>query len=354
MNSQIKQWNAEGCIQAKQLLSEEDAKGFAQAIREEMMVFGSIDDKDDYMVDNAVSIAKAETTDILLEMLTPAVEEYVGTRLLPTYSYARIYQPGQVLKAHLDRESCEISATVTLDYEGAPWEIMMADPCSEHAAQLSMEGYHDNTIHVNNVKTICMNRGDAVIYRGTEKVHWREEYKTGNWQVQVFLHWVDANGPNRHLVHDGRPGLSHHLPKQLRGCYFMTTSLCFDNVEQGIRNLKEMEERMIAAVATINKHAYKFNIDHFNSASINLFEPGYDYTGDQNIHGGRQQKYAAIVPLEHVKLSLTSASKHEPYDVAPGTIIILPSFITYSMKRQDELEHDIVAFELQGYGPPFK
>jgi hypothetical protein len=26
--------------------------------------------------------------------------------------------------------------------------------------------------------------------------HWREKYTEGQWQAQVFLHYVDANGPH--------------------------------------------------------------------------------------------------------------------------------------------------------------
>jgi len=34
-----------------------------------------------------------------------------------------------------------------------------------------------------------MEIGDAVIYRGCDKFHFRESYKEGQWQAQVFLHW---------------------------------------------------------------------------------------------------------------------------------------------------------------------
>ena len=48
--------------------------------------------------------------------------------------------------------------------------------------------------------------GDGVIYRGMDLWHWREKYK-GNWQAQIFLHYVDANGVNADLAYDGRKKL---------------------------------------------------------------------------------------------------------------------------------------------------
>jgi PKHD-type hydroxylase len=48
-----------------------------------------------------------------------------------------------------------------------------------------------------------INIGDLVMYRGCELPHWRPKYK-GKWQVQVFFHYVDANGPYKDNVFDGR------------------------------------------------------------------------------------------------------------------------------------------------------
>jgi hypothetical protein len=51
------------------------------------------------------------------------VEAATGKKLFPTYAYARWYAPGDELKIHRDRDSCEISATITLGFEGSPWPI---------------------------------------------------------------------------------------------------------------------------------------------------------------------------------------------------------------------------------------
>ena len=47
-------------------------------------------------------------------------------QLIETYSYSRKYTRGSYLRAHADRPSCEVSATICLDYEsedGEPWVI---------------------------------------------------------------------------------------------------------------------------------------------------------------------------------------------------------------------------------------
>ena len=123
------------------------------------------------------------TFDKLLEDLLPHFEKHCGKRLYPTYSYARLYESGEELKKHKDRPACEISATVTLGFEGNPWSIYMAG------------------------NKVDMQVGDAVLYRGMEIEHWREKYTEGQWQAQVFLHYVDADGPHADKKYDGRSSL---------------------------------------------------------------------------------------------------------------------------------------------------
>ena len=55
--------------------------------------------------------------DTLLELLRPHVEKAAGTKLIPTYTYARVYTKGNILPRHKDRKSCEISSTLN-PFEG--------------------------------------------------------------------------------------------------------------------------------------------------------------------------------------------------------------------------------------------
>lgn len=122
--------------------------------------------------------------DDLLQRFTKPIGDAVGRTLLPTYTYARIYRPGEILKKHKDRPACEISATMTLGFDSKPiWPIMFDE---EKEIPVSLEV------------------GELAVYKGCEILHWRTAFK-GQWHVQVFLHYVDAHGPYRDHVRDGRP-----------------------------------------------------------------------------------------------------------------------------------------------------
>lgn len=133
--------------------------------------------------------------DAVLEDLRPTIEKATGLNLYPTYSYARKYLPGDELKPHTDREACEISATLTLNFKGNVWPIHVST---------------DDKVE-NDIGEILMKPGDLVIYRGMEINHWREPYTQGEWQCQVFLHYVDADGPHKDLKYDTRESLG--IPK---------------------------------------------------------------------------------------------------------------------------------------------
>jgi len=127
-------------------------------------------------------------TDTLLESVRPRVERAIGLRLWPTYSYFRVYKRGSLLKAHLDRPACEISMTVNLGMDAdAQWPIRIAGPTG--------------------IASVSLDPGDGLIYRGCDCWHWREPF-TGDRLAQVFLHYVDREGPNAEWKFDKRPSLS--------------------------------------------------------------------------------------------------------------------------------------------------
>lgn len=127
----------------------------------------------------------------LLLHLQPKIQDIVGKELYPCYSYARIYYNGAMMKKHTDRRSCEYSATLTLDVDETPWGIWFTDL-------------------QNNTKELLLNVGTMCVYEGNKLEHWREFY-TGRKQIQVFLHYVDVNGPYSHCKFDGRPILGENL-----------------------------------------------------------------------------------------------------------------------------------------------
>jgi PKHD-type hydroxylase len=126
--------------------------------------------------------------DNLLQALAAPLSAQLGINLLPTYTYARIYRPGETLVRHIDREACEISGTMTLGFDPGSgiWPIYFTGD-REDVVGTSVE----------------INTGDLVIYHGNELWHWRPAYR-GKWQVQVFFHYVDANGPHASWANDKR------------------------------------------------------------------------------------------------------------------------------------------------------
>jgi hypothetical protein len=119
----------------------------------------------------------------LMKMMKPRMEEVTGLDLYPCYTYTRLYRPGNILHRHKDRPSCEISMTMKLSDTGSyNWPIWMVDTPYE------------------------LEDGDAVIYRGCDLEHWREicegpeNYRLG----QVFMHYVDKNGPYPEYRYDKR------------------------------------------------------------------------------------------------------------------------------------------------------
>lgn len=106
--------------------------------------------------------------------LMPHLEEITGLTLLPTYCYFRVYRPGATLAPHKDRPACEVSAT------------LLVGTNQDETWPLFIDG-----------EKIIQQVGDFAVYRGCEVEHSREPM-TGPedaWQIQAFIHHVDADGP---------------------------------------------------------------------------------------------------------------------------------------------------------------
>ena len=132
------------------------------------------------------------------------IEKIIGNELFNTYYYDRVYYVGQELTKHLDRDVCEISVTFQIGSNGKkPWPIWIKTP----------DTYDENKNIIEKGKevSICLNDGDAVIYKGCERPHWREPLKSkynifermvrkisgkkdDTYHHQVFFHYVLADG----------------------------------------------------------------------------------------------------------------------------------------------------------------
>jgi hypothetical protein len=126
--------------------------------------------------------------EVILKTSKDLIEDATGKTLFPTYSYARIYQPGEDLKPHTDRPSCEYSVTVNIAHKGAASPIYMQ--------------YKDNPVEQH-----ILAPGDAVVYKGCDVLHWREPFQEDQLNVQFMLHYVDKHGKNAEYRFDKRTSL---------------------------------------------------------------------------------------------------------------------------------------------------
>jgi len=156
----------------------------------------------DQQVLNTYSHYADMVMETLMMKVLPKMKEETGLELIPTYSYARLYKTGDILKRHKDRPSCEISTTLNLG--GAPWPIFIDGTGSDNVVD-----EHKN-IHKPNAPKgtkVLLEVGDMLVYSGCELEHWREPFE-GDICGQVFLHYNHVNGPfaNKNMF-DGRPKL---------------------------------------------------------------------------------------------------------------------------------------------------
>ena len=155
----------------------------------------------DEQVPNTYSHYADIAMETLLLRTLPIMEKHTKLKLNPTYSYARIYKQGDVLKRHKDRFSCEISTTLNLG--GDSWPIYL-----EPKKNVGIPDGKKITVSTNNkgVK-VDLSPGDMLVYRGMELEHWREEFQ-GKDCAQVFLHYNDqkSNDSDKNIF-DKRPHL---------------------------------------------------------------------------------------------------------------------------------------------------
>jgi hypothetical protein len=151
----------------------------------------------DTQVPNTPSAYGDPAFDGLLEYLRPRIEECSGLRLSPTYSYFRLYKHGDSLRRHCDRPACEVSVSLNIGQVPADsWPFYLEGNVGTYAATLSP--------------------GDGLLYRGIDIPHWRDPYQ-GSRLIQVFLHYVDRDGPHADERFDGRTTLMRPQERDAAG-----------------------------------------------------------------------------------------------------------------------------------------
>jgi hypothetical protein len=101
-----------------------------------------------------------------------------GEPVKPSYVYLASYLSGAELKKHVDREQCEFSITLCLDFSpepdlATPWPICLQTPSS--------------------TVTVYQALGDGLAYRGTRLPHYRSKLREGQTSTSIFFHYVGAD-----------------------------------------------------------------------------------------------------------------------------------------------------------------
>lgn len=148
----------------------------------------------------------------LTERVQSIIENILDIKLYPTYSYSRLYKKGEILWPHNDRPACEISISITLGFDGNdvwPFSFLNRDISSDflkyfvnNNMSYKEQKYVLPTGLSEKKQRIDISIGDGILYKGRDVIHWRDEYVEGNWQAQVFFHYVDANGPYKEHKYD--------------------------------------------------------------------------------------------------------------------------------------------------------
>ncbi len=102
----------------------------------------------------------------------------VGEPVKPSYVYMASYMSGAELKKHVDREQCEFSITLCLDFSpepalATPWPISLDTPTGK--------------------VTVYQALGDGLAYRGTRLPHYRSKLGDGQASTSIFFHYVAAD-----------------------------------------------------------------------------------------------------------------------------------------------------------------
>ena len=85
------------------------------------------------------------------------VEKIIGKTLIPTYHIERYCYEDQELKFHSDHNFSEIAVSINIKNIINPWNLNFYN------------------VKTNNISSISLSPGDAVIYKGIEIPHWRNK-----------------------------------------------------------------------------------------------------------------------------------------------------------------------------------
>ena len=189
------------------------------------------------------------------------LRDVIDIELVETYSYTRTYDRGAYLKSHTDRPSCEISATICLDYksdDNTPWKIWVQNdrnyiddavhdqPSLFEISQKPVIGKREGCV------AVSLEVGDVLLYQGPNIPHWRDTF-LGDYSSHMFLHFINANS-NMNGIHEFKQ------PKSAPNQRQQTSAFAYDGAEN--RYSKEQNnEHFINASNFWENYANRLKVD---------------------------------------------------------------------------------------------
>lgn len=102
-------------------------------------------------------------------MMEALMSEHYGRKLKKSYCYLAMYGPNGMCERHVDRIQCQYSFDYCLTFD-KPWPLFVEENGQPQKFELE--------------------ENSALIYRGTEQHHWREQRKEGEFCHMIFFHFV--------------------------------------------------------------------------------------------------------------------------------------------------------------------
>jgi len=103
-------------------------------------------------------------------LITPVVYSKLKIPVKPSYNFLSCYEDKGIVPKHTDRPQCAYTFDYMIDHTpGLKWELFVE-------------------------KTpIVLGPNDAVVYSGTDMLHWRDQIPDGNFAHLAFFHFVSSS-----------------------------------------------------------------------------------------------------------------------------------------------------------------
>jgi len=224
----------------------------------------------------------------LHEWVHKKLDDYIDLPLEQTYSYTRNYKRGAYLGAHLDRASCEISATICLDYksdDGKPWPIWIRGDHNFGGWEADkVQSVTQKLNHRERIKENCtqlyLEPGDMLLYQGPNAPHWRD-YFLGDYSYHIFLHFFNQfssmRGMEKWQIADEE--VINDIEKTPRPAMCRTSALLYDGRKHRLStDNDDRTESYTEFMNEYNKLAHYPDREELYQRFVNNFELDEEYT----------------------------------------------------------------------------